>query len=100
MGQLFHRLLTEELGYRAYGIQASDSGAEVQLQMALEHPEAIIGLHLSGSWVPYILDCLIAGGRAYLDAAELWEEAEARMRTSSERSPRPSPTGSRTRRSA
>jgi len=48
MGRLFHRLLTEELGYRSYGIRASDIGAGVQLQMALDHPEAVIGLPLSG----------------------------------------------------
>ena len=76
MGQLFHRLLTEELGYRSYGIRASDIGAGVQLQMALEHPEAVIGMHLSGSRVPYVPEGLTAGERAYLDAVGRWEDAE------------------------
>lgn len=76
MGQLFHRLLTEELGYRSYGVRASDIGAGVQLQMALEHPEAVIGMHVSGSRVPYVPESLTTGERAYLDAVERWEGAE------------------------
>ena len=76
IGQLFHRLLSEELGYRSYGVRASDIGAGVQLQMALEHPEAVVGMHVSGSRVPYVPENLTEGERAYLDAVHQWEAAE------------------------
>lgn len=45
VGGLIHRLLTEELGYRRYGLRASDLGAGVATRIALAHPEAPIGLH-------------------------------------------------------
>jgi pimeloyl-ACP methyl ester carboxylesterase len=53
MADLFHTLLTEELGYARYAVRGSDLGAGVISQMALAHPEAVIGLHTGGT-NPYI----------------------------------------------
>src|SRR5215472_3161199 len=43
---LWHRLM-HELGYERYGAQGGDFGASVATFMALDTPEALIGLHLS-----------------------------------------------------
>jgi pimeloyl-ACP methyl ester carboxylesterase len=40
-----HRLMTERLGYQQYMIQGSDFGAVIGDWLALDHPEAILGLH-------------------------------------------------------
>jgi pimeloyl-ACP methyl ester carboxylesterase len=49
---IFVRLMGEELGHRRYGVRGSDFGAGVARQMALTHPGAISGVHLSGSLPP------------------------------------------------
>jgi pimeloyl-ACP methyl ester carboxylesterase len=41
-----HRLM-QELGYERYGIQGGDWGAFVGQIQAAEHPDAVVGLHLS-----------------------------------------------------
>jgi pimeloyl-ACP methyl ester carboxylesterase len=46
--ELIVRLLGE-LGYERYGVRASDLGAAVAPQMALLRPDAVVGLHMSGS---------------------------------------------------
>ena len=68
MGDLLHALMTETLGYTRYGIRASDIGAGVQSQMALGHPEAIAGMHITGSRVPFVPDDLSTIEQAYIDA--------------------------------
>jgi pimeloyl-ACP methyl ester carboxylesterase len=45
-GRLWHRLM-RGLGYERYGAQGGDFGAAVGTFMALDDPEAMIGLHLS-----------------------------------------------------
>jgi pimeloyl-ACP methyl ester carboxylesterase len=42
------RLMTEVLGYSSFGVRGSDIGGSVAQQMALAHPEMLIGLHVSG----------------------------------------------------
>jgi pimeloyl-ACP methyl ester carboxylesterase len=53
---LWHKLMNE-LGYNKYMAQGGDIGAGVSTWLALQQPEAVIGLHLnfiSGSYQPYI----------------------------------------------
>jgi pimeloyl-ACP methyl ester carboxylesterase len=76
IGELFHRLMTDELGYGRYGIRASDIAGGVQSQMALAHPDAIIGIHRSDSLVPFVPDDLSESERTYIDATETWKETE------------------------
>ncbi len=76
MGDLLHRFMTEELGYQRYAIRASDIGAGVMTQMALAYPEAIIGLHLSGTYVPYVPDDLSDEERQFIEENERWSQAE------------------------
>jgi pimeloyl-ACP methyl ester carboxylesterase len=53
MGEMFAKLMTDELGYEKFAIRASDLGAGVSQQLALSHPEILIGLHHSGT-SPYV----------------------------------------------
>ena len=76
MGELLHTLMTGELGYDRYGIRAGDIGAGVQSQMALAQPEAITGIHLTGSHVPFVPDDLSGAEQEYLDANDEWEKTE------------------------
>ncbi len=53
IAELFAKLMTEELGYERFAIRASDLGAGVAQQLALAHPDLLVGLHLSGT-NPYV----------------------------------------------
>ena len=53
IGDYFLKLLKDHLGYEKFAIRASDMGAGVAKEMALSNPEAILGLHFSGT-NPYI----------------------------------------------
>ncbi len=44
---LFHRLMTEHLGYRDYLASGTDIGAGVATRLALNHPDAVRGIHVS-----------------------------------------------------
>ncbi len=49
IAEALHALMTRELGYERYGVRVSDIGAGVAASLAMAHPEAVIGLHTSGS---------------------------------------------------
>jgi pimeloyl-ACP methyl ester carboxylesterase len=44
--------------------------------MALAYPQAVTGIHLTGSYVPFVPDDLSEVERAYIDANTEWEQAE------------------------
>ena len=46
-GALFHKLMTEELGYERYAAHGGDWGSTVCDQLARNHPSAVIGIHLT-----------------------------------------------------
>ncbi len=45
---LWHRLMTEVLGYPKYGAQGGDIGAFVTAQLALQHTDSVLGVHFNG----------------------------------------------------
>lgn len=49
IAEALHVLMTEELGHQRYGVRASDIGAGVAASLAMAHPDAVVGLHTSGS---------------------------------------------------
>lgn len=49
IGELFAKLMGEELGYERFAARASDLGAGVTKEIALAHPDRVIGLHHSGT---------------------------------------------------
>ncbi len=53
VADLIHTLMTRELGYERYAVRASDLGAGASQQLALKYPDALIGLHHSGT-NPYV----------------------------------------------
>jgi pimeloyl-ACP methyl ester carboxylesterase len=61
--RLWHRLLTEVLGYQKYAAQGGDWGYAVTVQLAADHPESLLGIHLNA-----------AGGRALPEAQQSEEE--------------------------
>jgi len=67
MGEAFHTLMTDEFGYHRYGILASDIDAGVQAHMALAYPQALTGIHRTGSYVPFVPDDLSEVERAYIE---------------------------------
>jgi pimeloyl-ACP methyl ester carboxylesterase len=47
IGDLWHALMTDELGYRRYGAHGGDWGSTVTEHLARSHGEAVIGVHLT-----------------------------------------------------
>ncbi|AOS61992.1 epoxide hydrolase family protein [Actinoalloteichus hymeniacidonis] len=75
----WHRLMNG-LGYRRYGAHGGDLGSGVSTFLALDHPEAVSGLHLSNLEFAPVLDDqsppLSPAERAYAEAESAWEEHE------------------------
>jgi microsomal epoxide hydrolase len=44
---LWHRLMTDVLGYQKYGAQGGDIGAFVSAQLALQHKDSVLGVHFN-----------------------------------------------------
>lgn len=49
---LWHRLMTEVLGYSKYGAQGGDVGNGVTNQLAHTYPGSLVGIHFNGVGVP------------------------------------------------
>ncbi len=47
IADLWHRLMTEVLGYDRYAAQAGDWGSFVTSRLALQYPESLVGIHLT-----------------------------------------------------
>ena len=73
----WHRLMTA-LGYSRYGAGGGDFGAGVSTFLALDHPEAVSGLHLTTpELTPKVEDgALTEKERAYLSVNRNWEALE------------------------
>jgi pimeloyl-ACP methyl ester carboxylesterase len=80
IAELLHDLMTRELGYDRYAVRASDLGAGVAASLALAHPEAVVGLHMSGSnpWtdLDHLPDDLTAAEREMVAAARRFRAEE------------------------
>jgi pimeloyl-ACP methyl ester carboxylesterase len=85
IAELMAELMTNALGYSQYGVRGSDLGGVIVRQMALLHPEQIIGVHLTGmigaagGEPPFT-----AAERAFIDATQTVEPelAYARLQMS------------------
>ena len=78
MAPMMHALMTEVLGYEAYGIRSSDLGAGVAAQMVLRYPDAVIGSHTGGTspllW--FVPEDLTEEEQAFVETAQAWGQAE------------------------
>lgn len=74
IGDLLHQLMTEGLGYSRYAIRSSDLGAGAARQIALTHPEAIIGAHTSATnpYIGQVPDNLSPAEQTMVQAAQKW----------------------------
>jgi pimeloyl-ACP methyl ester carboxylesterase len=78
IGELLHRVLTEGLGYQRYGLRGSDLGAGVTVQMAMSHPEAVVGHHTGGTnpYIGEVPDNLSPTEEQFVAAAQGWMQTE------------------------
>ena len=78
IADLFTRLMTNELGYQRFAMRGSDPGAGVIQQLALAHPDVLIGIHLSGTnpYVGQVPDNLSEAEQAFLANAQRWNQQE------------------------
>lgn len=49
MAGLFHKLVTEKLGYERFLLRGTDLGTVIAREWSMTHPGNVLGLHLSGS---------------------------------------------------
>jgi pimeloyl-ACP methyl ester carboxylesterase len=64
VGDLWYRLMRDGLGYRRFGAHGSDVGTGATMQLALHHPDSVVGIHMSAfyldppprPWPPAVLD--------------------------------------------
>lgn len=79
VSERWHQLMSE-LGYSRYGCAGYDFGAGVTTILALDHPESVIGIHLTtleSDLTPTVNDAeLSAAERAYLAVNREWETTE------------------------
>ena len=76
--EIWHRLMTEELGFERYAAHGGDLGAGITSRLAEAHPEAVAGIHLLAVASPQHVDddTLTEDERAYLREVAVWTEEE------------------------
>ena len=79
MAELFAKLMSETLGYERFAARGGDVGAGVVSLVALDHPERVIGIHLSDVYRPYIgpgARHFTDAERKFFDEERTWMEKE------------------------
>lgn len=77
--ELFHRLMSEGLGYSSYIASGTDIGAGVATRLALTYPLMVRGIHISAVVDPALdasSPALTAPETAYQKAVQKWREDE------------------------
>jgi pimeloyl-ACP methyl ester carboxylesterase len=76
--ELWHRLMTDVLGYQRYAAHGGDLGSGVTTRLAQRHPEAVVAIHVLAVGTPHVADAatLTAAERAYVQQAANWERDE------------------------
>jgi pimeloyl-ACP methyl ester carboxylesterase len=77
--QLWATLMADVLGYRRFGAHGGDIGGMVANRLALEHPERLLGIHVTRAADPYVgpgAAPLTGAEQALLPARARWHEAE------------------------
>lgn len=69
VAELWIKLMTENLGYSKFAAAGGDIGSGVTRYMALNHPQLLIGIHLTD--VGIIRDLLVASDESKLSQAEI-----------------------------
>jgi pimeloyl-ACP methyl ester carboxylesterase len=77
--KLWVQLMGKVLGYERFGAHGGDIGAMVANRLALEHPEPLVGIHVTRAADPYVgpgAAPLTPAEQALLAARARWHEAE------------------------
>jgi pimeloyl-ACP methyl ester carboxylesterase len=79
IAEMWARLMTKELGYQRFAAQGGDWGSSVTEQLAVAHPDVVLGFHLNN--IPYHhlfaqADNLSQEEKTYLEAVGPWQFAE------------------------
>ena len=79
IADLWHTLMTGRLGYTRYAAAGGDIGSDVVTRLALQHPDALLGIHLTDVrdpwWGPDAAP-LTPAEEAHWKAQETWYAAE------------------------
>ena len=78
IASLVASLMLDGLGYERYAARGSDLGGGVLQQIALAHPEALVGLHLSGTnpYVGQVPEDLTPAEQEFVASAQRWNYQE------------------------
>jgi microsomal epoxide hydrolase len=77
VARLWHKLMTESAGYARYAAQGGDWGSRITTQLAVQFPNELIGIHLSGGGARPVPEAQQSDEeRAYLRAAAAFRTAE------------------------
>jgi len=80
IASLFHKLMTEELGYSKFFAQGGDWGSSITEQIAIEYPDALLGYHMTD--IPYYHlfavppNDLTAPEKKFMEAGKKWQVKE------------------------
>ena len=80
IASLFHKLMTEELGYTKFFAQGGDWGSSITEQIAIEYPDALLGYHMTD--IPYYHlfavppNDLTAPEKKFMEAGKKWQVKE------------------------
>ncbi len=75
--RLWHKLMTEVLGYQRYGAQGGDWGNAVTIQLAVQFPNDLLGIHLNAAGARPVPDAERSEEeRTWLRAAAEYRQAE------------------------
>ena len=76
--EIWHQLMTGELGYEKYVAHGGDLGAGTTSRLAAAHPQAVLGVHLLSVGAPTNLDqaSLSTEEQQYLDRVAAWTRDE------------------------
>jgi pimeloyl-ACP methyl ester carboxylesterase len=78
IARMWHTLMTERLGYSKYGAQGGDWGCTITIQLALQYPGDLAGIHLNAASVRPAPDAEIGEEeRAWRRAAIAYREKES-----------------------
>jgi len=79
IADMWARLMTKELGYQRFAAQGGDWGSSVTEQLAVAHPDVVLGFHLNNIPFHHLLakaDNLSQEEQTYLEATGRWQFAE------------------------
>jgi pimeloyl-ACP methyl ester carboxylesterase len=76
--EIWHRLMSDELGFDRYVAHGGDLGAGTTSRLAAEHPEALVGIHLMAVGAPSDVDeaTLSSEEKEYLTRVAAWTRDE------------------------